>query len=60
MMPIGMTAQLAPVFWAMFTVLFISAVGIGVSAWRSREGLYRAVHLEDDHCVSDRGLSEAA
>jgi hypothetical protein len=60
MMPIDMTAQIAPVFWGMVTLLFIAALGIGVSGLRNREGVYRAICPEREHSVSDHGLSEAA
>ena len=60
MMPIDMTVQLAPVFWGMVALLFISAIGIGVSGLHNREGLYRADHPEGEHDVRNHGLSEAA
>jgi hypothetical protein len=60
MMPIDMTVQLAPVFWGMVALLFISGVGIGVSGLRNREGSYRAAYPEGEDGVSDHGLSAAA
>jgi hypothetical protein len=60
MMAIDMTAQIAPVFWGMVTLLFIAAIGISVSGLRNRQGVYRAIYPEGGHGVSDHGLSEAA
>jgi hypothetical protein len=37
MMAFDMTAQLAPVVWGMFGVLFASAVGIVATAWPRSE-----------------------
>jgi hypothetical protein len=60
MMPLDMTAQLAPAFWGMLALLFIAAIGIGVSGLRNREDVYRAICAEGEDRFSDRGLSEAA